>query len=263
MSQRKSVARKSMKRQSKVSRKSMARKSMHRKSNASGGRRKSMGKGGGKKRNSLEKPGAQKLARRGRDKFTYPNGDKYEGDWLAVYPDIFVRDGEGTYIFDDGTIYNGLWELDLLETGTIIWPCGQKYSGDFREGKMHGIGTYIFPGRGELSGTFKENLPVGNVVFLDMAGMKYAGRIQPNAPTARLKMMNHLIGGFSKEELILPEPPKGMDDDESTTREGRDNSKKKESRRQSSKQRKSKSKSTTSSRKSMKRKSMTRKSKAK
>lgn len=52
------------------------------------------GRSGNKKQTGGEKQIGNKNARRGRDTFTYPNGDKYEGDWLAIYPDIFVRDGK-------------------------------------------------------------------------------------------------------------------------------------------------------------------------
>ena len=64
----------------------------------------------------------------GHGTYTYPNGDKYEGDWI-----LGKRNGKGIYIYGKGE-----WE-------------GDKYEGEWKNGNKNGHGTYIF-GEGEWEG---------------------------------------------------------------------------------------------------------------
>ncbi len=52
--------------------------------------------------------------------------------------------GKGTYLFANGDKYVGEWR-DGKEhgQGTKIYPGGAKYVGEFRNGSIHGLGTYV------------------------------------------------------------------------------------------------------------------------
>ena len=65
----------------------------------------------------------------GRGKYTYPHGDKYEGEW---------KNGE----------FHG--------QGTYTSPDGRKYEGEFKDGKQNGQGTYIYHDGRKYEGEFKD-----------------------------------------------------------------------------------------------------------
>jgi len=48
-----------------------------------------------------------------------------------------------------GDCYNG--------TGTYTWPDGQRYVGEFRDGKLHGTGTYTWPDGTKYVGEYRDN----------------------------------------------------------------------------------------------------------
>ena len=64
----------------------------------------------------------------GRGKYTYPHGDKYEGEW---------KNGE----------FHG--------QGTYTSPDGRKYEGEFKDGKQNGQGTYIYHDGRKYEGEWK------------------------------------------------------------------------------------------------------------
>ena len=46
----------------------------------------------------------------GKGKMTYPNGDKYVGEWKDA-----KKHGQGTYTFANGTILSGKWRKDKFK----------------------------------------------------------------------------------------------------------------------------------------------------
>jgi len=73
----------------------------------------------------------------GRGTYTYPNGDKYVGEWQ-----IYKRHGQGTYTFGP----NSEW-------------AGDKYVGKYEDGKRHGQGTYTYAnGNKEIGEWQNDNL---------------------------------------------------------------------------------------------------------
>ena len=91
--------------------------------------------------------------RHGQGIFTCANGDKYEGEWLYD-----KRHGQGIYTCVNGNTYEGKWvngkfsftdgfilasnETLLSDNHTIVFPWGDKYEGDLKDGMPHGNGIY-------------------------------------------------------------------------------------------------------------------------
>jgi hypothetical protein len=62
---------------------------------------------------------------------TYPDGYRYEGEWLDGQ-----RHGQGIATYPDGTVYTGQFVEGQREgTGEIVMPDGFRYSGEWRAGR--------------------------------------------------------------------------------------------------------------------------------
>eukprot|EP00455_Lapot_gusevi_P045060 TRINITY_DN5725_c0_g4_i2.p1 TRINITY_DN5725_c0_g4~~TRINITY_DN5725_c0_g4_i2.p1 ORF type:complete len:452 (-),score=55.59 TRINITY_DN5725_c0_g4_i2:81-1436(-) len=74
----------------------------------------------------------------------WPNGNKYEGQWVAGR-----REGRGTFwIFDGAKLkkqYHGCWVADLKEgLGVFYYDNNDRYEGAWLHGQRHGQGTLFF-----------------------------------------------------------------------------------------------------------------------
>lgn len=69
----------------------------------------------------------------------YKSGDQYEGEWYYNQ-----KHGQGVYKFSSGIIYIGKWENNMFIKGTIKWPDGRIYNGEYGPGNIgrHGYGTF-------------------------------------------------------------------------------------------------------------------------
>ena len=88
---------------------------------------------------------------------TYPNGEKWEGEFIDGKP----YNGQGTYTFPDGEKYVGeLKDGNFHGQGTYTIPIGSgmvaKYVGDFIDGKYDGQGTFTVPQGLKLLSEFKD-----------------------------------------------------------------------------------------------------------
>jgi len=78
-------------------------------------------------------------------------GGRFTGETLDGIPQ-----GQGTIVWPDGTVYRGQWEGGRMEgEGEISWPSGASYRGQWRDGRMHGAGTIVLPGGEALRGTWE------------------------------------------------------------------------------------------------------------
>jgi len=63
---------------------------------------------------------------------------------------LFLREeygnGQGTYIYPNGEKYVGDWKNGKYHGhGTYSWSNGNKYVGEWKGGNLNGQGTYTFP----------------------------------------------------------------------------------------------------------------------
>lgn len=98
----------------------------------------------------------------GNGSFLFENGDDYKGLWKKGY-----MHGNGTYYFQNGDEYKGSFRNGKMTgRGMYKYSDGSKYIGTWKDGKMHGRGHFYWATAGDLmdtykyEGTFKEGVPV-------------------------------------------------------------------------------------------------------
>jgi clan AA aspartic protease (TIGR02281 family) len=94
--------------------------------------------------------------------------------------------GHGTLRFPNGEVYTG----DFLDSrrsgeGTYAWPDGRKYVGTFREGLPNGRGTYTLPNGEQYVGDFQDNRRTGQGVYTWPDGRKYVGAFRDDLPSGQ------------------------------------------------------------------------------
>jgi hypothetical protein len=159
----------------------------------------------------------------------WKNGRQYVGE---IKNNLFH--GQGTMHYADGTVKSGKWENDKFvgstETktgcisgncqngfGTYISETGNRYTGEFYNGRYHGQGKYTFAAGDEYKGEFQNGAYNGNGTYLFSNGNKYVGEFKnstyhgigtlfyANGTTKSGKWEN---GTFIGEEEDISVPPK-------------------------------------------------------
>lgn len=94
--------------------------------------------------------------------YEFPNGDRYEGSWLAAGLAAGAavarpqRHGFGVYRFAGGSLYEGEWTGDLMAgLGVMSFPDGGRFAGQFRDGQPDGLGVYHRPDGGDRAGRWQ------------------------------------------------------------------------------------------------------------
>lgn len=81
------------------------------------------------------------------------------------------KNGTGVMVFDSGNKYKGEFKNGKRNgTGTFVWSSGAKYQGEWKNDKMDGMGTYIFPDRRVYKGQFVMGKKQGKGELLDENG---------------------------------------------------------------------------------------------
>ena len=152
-------------------------------------------------------------ARHGAGKATFPNGDKYTGEFcdglrsgtgaytyaampppeegeepkppVAEFEGKFLagaKSGVGQMLFSDGAKYHGSFAAGKYEgQGTMFYANGDIYTGEWLAGLKHGAGAYIYKETGAtLTGSWSENVLVEGT-FVDKYGNAYAGAFDADA----------------------------------------------------------------------------------
>jgi len=97
---------------------------------------------------STEPPVAPGYAERNYDDGTYKG---------IMTPDGETREGGGTMVYNDGSVYRGSWAGDKFEgVGRLDSANGDSYSGSFTDGDSHGEGEMIFGEEGQAKPTERE-----------------------------------------------------------------------------------------------------------
>ena len=136
-------------------------------------------------------------------KVTYPNGDKYEGEfsngkrsghgnYLHTNGDKYVGDhkndnphGKGTYTWVGGEVYVGDYKNGVAEgKGTLKFVDGDTYEGEFKQDKKHGFGTYQYADGSKYVGEYKFGEMHGQGTYTwvggEFDGDKYVGEYKNN-----------------------------------------------------------------------------------
>lgn len=119
----------------------------------------------------------------GKGSFTFPNGDIYQGEYVAHRFGLVWREGIGMYTTHDGQIYNGIWKDDkLVENADVCinYADGTEFNGKLYKSKYRGPGLYKLDNGLKLSCEFQDNMPVGDVCLLDSTNHIWTGRAEKN-----------------------------------------------------------------------------------
>ncbi|XP_071503807.1 uncharacterized protein [Diadema setosum] len=128
--------------------------------------------GGSKKGDGKEEPRSSTL----KGVFVFPNGDRYEGDYIKTDDGALERCGYGNHITTDGQRYEGQWSSDKMNgQGKLTHPSGSVYEGEFADNQFHGKGTYTWPNGAVFDGTFSENRMEGEGQFTDTDKQIWSG----------------------------------------------------------------------------------------
>ena len=83
---------------------------------------------------------------------------------------LFLReeygDGQGTYIYPNGEKYEGDWKNGKYPGhGTYSWSNRNKYEGQFKNWNWHGHGKFSVPNGHHILGQFKEQKPWDTIEY--------------------------------------------------------------------------------------------------
>ena len=140
----------------------------------------------------------------GKGAFTWMDGTRYDGTFEGGR-----RVGPGALTFPNGRVLRGVWndvkavgyqnyeeftaappqaqqpvlagciQGDCVNgQGTLMWPTGQKYVGQFKDGKRHGQGTNSMPDGRKYVGEFRDDQPNGHGAFTRLDGHSYIGEFK-------------------------------------------------------------------------------------
>lgn len=108
--------------------------------------------------------------------FTWPDGGKYEGEWLDG-----KMHGKGTYVEADGSRYEGQWrEGKMHGKGTQIFAKGDRYEGEYHDGHRHGKGKQSFANGNLYVGNFWQGQIHGIGTYTCADGRVYSGEFKNN-----------------------------------------------------------------------------------
>lgn len=113
-------------------------------------------------------------------------------------------DGNGSYLFENGDLYNGQWKKgEMNGYGVYEFANGDVYKGAFKKGKMEGRGTYKYANDDKYIGTWKDGKMNGRGHFHWslpgdlMTNAKYEGFFKDGVPK-----------NIEIKETVMPaEPP--------------------------------------------------------
>lgn len=130
----------------------------------------------------------------GRGIMTWPNGDRYEGDWKKglmdgegtytyaaagySYTGHWVKGyikGHGTFRFNNGNVMEGEWSAMGLGTGFLVFADGTRYDGPFVDGLCHGYGVKTWANGDRYEGNFVRGHMSGYGIINFSDGTVYKG----------------------------------------------------------------------------------------
>ena len=139
--------------------------------------------------------------RHGRGTKTWPNGDKYDGEWQfdqkdgrgtlsseaeACYEGEWrsgAKHGKGKVTFACGDEYDGEWQGDRAHgKGVFRKKNGNVYAGSYYQDRCHGFGTLTFTNGDRFEGMWRGGVKSGQGTITWATGRKFTGRFAEDCP---------------------------------------------------------------------------------
>lgn len=106
--------------------------------------------------------------------YYYRNGDKYEGEFKND-----MKSDKGTFTYINGDKYIGEFKNDMKDgRGSFMFQNGDRYVGEFGNDMINGKGTRLYQNGNKYAGNFKNSLKHGNGVFSFFNGDRYEGEFK-------------------------------------------------------------------------------------
>ena len=100
----------------------------------------------------------------------------YDGGSYTGYLVFGVKHGQGKWIRDDGTVWEGTFNHgSFTGKGNIIYSNGNTYDGQWVDGRWHGKGTYTWADGGSYTGDFVNGERSGRGIMVYSDGSRYEG----------------------------------------------------------------------------------------
>lgn len=127
---------------------------------------------------------------------TLPGGyPRYEGEWRN---DEIC--GSGKMFRSDGGVVEGVFDGNFNGIGSIVYPDGNKYKGQFRHGERNGMGVLITPENEKFTGEFHGLIPwEGVMVAID--GREY--KLEDGTPVAEIHPETGELYSLIESEIPL------------------------------------------------------------
>lgn len=126
----------------------------------------------------------------GRGIYVYANGDRYDGMFRNGVPH-----GRGLFIFKDDARYDGVFQNGTMKQGTVIFPNGDRYIGNFQvvrnvetnviSSQPGGQGEFIYANGDRYVGQFFAGSPFGRGVLTRTDGTRCTGQFLNQALDAK------------------------------------------------------------------------------
>eukprot|EP00164_Ancoracysta_twista_P004336 GFYU01005842.1.p1 GENE.GFYU01005842.1~~GFYU01005842.1.p1 ORF type:complete len:332 (-),score=81.78 GFYU01005842.1:292-1287(-) len=130
--------------------------------------------------------------RHGHGQVFYSNGDMYYGEFSHGR-----KDGDGTYVWSNGTRYDGDWVAGKRHgKGVLTFMDGSLAEGQFRDNKMNGQGSYVYKNGDSYTGPFKDNKKHGVAVYTYKNGAKLQGEFVEGVLTGKVNWLLGRLGSY-------------------------------------------------------------------
>ena len=104
------------------------------------------------------------------------------------------HNGQGKYTYPNGDIYEGLYAEGLRHgTGVMVWAGGRQYRGGWERDKPHGRCEEVMPDRTTYKGEYEMGLRQGQGLEVTVYGDEYNGEW--------LKGLRHGVGDYFSDGL--------------------------------------------------------------
>jgi hypothetical protein len=110
---------------------------------------------------------------------TWPNGDRYEGEFVADF-----REGYGSYVFG-----RGAWQ-------------GERYDGEYVADRRHGYGIYWWPSGDVYSGPWQADVPIGPRTEMMHARAKHDAELRAAVAKNGQKVCREVPVGIGGREWV-------------------------------------------------------------